>query len=84
MKTPNTASTNLIKVAIGCVIGLLCGIAIWTFGLALSGDTTPLGDPYYKDTILAPERAFGPWALMLLAIVLTIIAKVAQWWHDRG
>ncbi len=84
MKTRNTVFSNLTRVAILCVVVLLVLIAVWTLALALSGDTTPLGDPYYMDTILAPERAFGPWAFTMLALILTIIAKLAQWWHDRG
>lgn len=83
MKTKITASTTFVKSALIIVVVLLLGIATWTFGLALQGDTTPLGDPYYMDTILAPERAFGPWALMCIALVVIVLAKIVQWWHDR-
>lgn len=47
--------------------------AIAIFALAATGDPTRLGDPYYEDKILAPERAFIPWLLTMLNIALAVI-----------
>lgn len=61
---------------------MLMLIALFIYYLALGGDTTPLGDPYYEDQILAPERAFGPWALSLFGVAIVIILRIcARWMH---
>ena len=66
------------------MVALLGAIAVWTFFLALQGDTTLLGDPYYEDTILAPDRAFGPWALCLLVILNAVVTKLVIWYQHHG
>lgn len=78
MKTPVTASSAFVNTCLTIVLVLLATIAISTYYLALQGDTTILGDPYYEDQILAPERAFAPWALLMLVIVVLVIAKLVQ------
>lgn len=81
MKTTNTASSAFVKTALTIVIVLLVIIAGLTYYLALQGDTTLLGDPYYEDQILAPERAFAPWALMMIAVGIVGLAKLASLWQ---
>lgn len=78
MKTPATASTAFVSTAFTVTLVLLAAIALCTYYLALQGDTTALGDPYYEDQILAPERAFAPWALLMLVIVVLVVAKLGQ------
>ena len=64
---------------IACLLVLIAGA---TFFLALGGDTTTLGDPYYEDQILAPERAFAPWALAIIACSIVVIAKIVSLWKS--
>lgn len=78
MKTPVTASSAFVNTCFTTVIVLVAAIAVCTYYLALQGDTTLLGDPYYEDQILAPERAFAPWALLMLVIVVVVVAKLVQ------
>ena len=66
------------------MVGLLGVLSIWTFILAAQGDTTLLGDPYYEDQILAPERAFGPWALCVLVLLNAILAKLVLVYQHRS
>ena len=73
MKTPVTASTAFVNTAFTVVLVLLAAIAMSTYYLALQGDTTVLGDPYYEDQILAPERAFAPWALLMIVTGVLIV-----------
>ncbi|EKD78590.1 MAG: hypothetical protein ACD_41C00317G0011 [uncultured bacterium] len=81
MKTTNTASFHFVNICLTVVTILLVAIAGLTFYLALQGDTTLLGDPYYEDQILAPDRAFAPWALMMIASGLVVLAKVMSLWR---
>ncbi|MBI4407986.1 MAG: hypothetical protein HY565_05820 [Candidatus Kerfeldbacteria bacterium] len=78
MKTRVTASTAFVNTALTVVAVLLVAIAVCTYYLALQGDTTALGDPYYEDQILAPERAFAPWTLLMSTIGVLVIAKLVQ------
>lgn len=82
MKTPTTGSSHYVNIALTVVMILLMIIALFTFYLALQGDTTLLGDPYYEDQILAPERAFGPWALAMIASGIVVIAKLVSLWKS--
>lgn len=83
MKTRTTASSHFVNLCHSVVAILLLAIAGLTYYLALQGDTTLLGDPYYEDQILAPARAFGPWAIMCMAISIVILARLVQWIQDR-
>ncbi|MFA6474990.1 MAG: hypothetical protein WCV88_02185 [Patescibacteria group bacterium] len=65
-------------VCVNLIVILLVSLSLWVIYLALLGDTTLLGDPYYEDQILAPTRAFGPWSFMLLVMILAIIAKITE------
>lgn len=82
MKTPTTGSSHYVNIALTVIMILLMIIALFTFYLALQGDTTLLGDPYYEDQILAPERAFGPWALAMIASGIVVIAKLVSLWKS--
>ena len=82
MKTQTTGFSHYVNIALTIIAVLLAIIALLTFYLALQGDTTLLGDPYYEDQILAPERAFGPWALAMIACGIAVIAKVVSLWKS--
>jgi hypothetical protein len=81
MKTPVTVSSNFSKLIVWTIVSLLGVTALMIFLLAAQPDTTSLGDPYYKDTILAPQRAFGPWALTVFTTTLVLFAAVTEWWQ---
>ncbi|EKD75942.1 MAG: hypothetical protein ACD_43C00272G0012 [uncultured bacterium] len=83
MKTPTTTFTNFSRIITWTIILCLSLTAVTIFILAAQGDTTALGDPYYEDTILAPDRAFAPWALCLLTLALVLVVAVIDWWHHR-
>lgn len=78
MKTPVTASIAFVNASFTVVLVLLVTIAVCTYYLALQGDTTTLGDPYYEDQILAPERAFAPWTLWLITTGIVVVTKLVQ------
>lgn len=83
MKTTAIAYSNFSKVVTWTIAGILVLIALATFILAATGDTTPLGDPYYEDTILAPNRAYAPWALALVSVTLSLVLAATDWWQAR-
>ena len=83
MKTPATASTAFVSTAFTVTLVLIVTIALCTYYLALQGDTTALGDPYYEDQILAPERAFAPWALLMIITGVLIVTRLVQWVSTR-
>lgn len=82
MKTPTTVSSHYVNILLKIVTVLLVIIAILTYYLAVQGDTTLLGDPYYEDQILAPGRAFGPWALTMIACGIVVLARLAKLWKS--
>lgn len=84
MKTTTTAFTNFTKAMWWTIVVIAICMALSIFYLAGKGDTTALGDPYYEDQILAPERAFGPWALSLFGSALTGVLGVLTWWKKRS
>lgn len=79
MKMISIAFTICANLIVLVITALLIICALWTLYLANQGDTTLLGDPYYEDTILAPDRAFGPWLVMLSVVTLAIIRKIIHW-----
>lgn len=54
-----------------CVVSALAVLI-----LATRHDTTLLGDPYYEDQILAPQRALVPWIMTCATLLLGLIAGV--------
>jgi hypothetical protein len=46
--------------------------------LASLNDTTLLGDPYYEDKILAPDRAFIPWLATMIVVLLAVIVGITD------
>ena len=67
-----TSPTWLLYLILGCCI--ISALAILV--LATQRDTTLLGDPYYEDQILAPQRALIPWMMTLITIILSLIIGV--------
>ncbi len=76
MKITTTAFSNFTKIIWWTLLVISLAIAVLVFYLAASGDTTMLGDPYYEDQILAPQRAFGPWALSLFGVAIIIVLRI--------
>lgn len=83
MKIKPTSSINFVKVILWVITGCILIIAGFIFYLASTGDTTLLGDPYYEDQILAPQRAFVPWAFSLVCIACAVLAGITHWWSQR-
>lgn len=83
MKTKPTAYSSFTKAILWTLVGISLAIAVLIYYLATTGDTTALGDPYYEDQILAPARAFGPWALSLFGSGLALMLTIIMWWHER-
>lgn len=65
----------LLKIVLICLT--ISALAI--LYLAITGDTTLLGDPYYEDKILAPQRALIPWCATMLSIVVTMLMAINQY-----
>ena len=83
MKMTPTSSTNFVKTSLWVVTFCLLIIAGFIFYYASTKDTTLLGDPYYEDQILAPQRAFIPWAFSLVCVACAVLAGIAHWWSRR-
>lgn len=85
MKTKPTLSTNFVNTTLWVITLALLIIAGFTFYYASLPDTTWLGDPYYMDQILAPQRAFVPWAFTILCLVCSAVIGVTWIWsrHKR-
>ena len=76
-------SKYIIKLLIILVTVYMIAMSFSIIYLAFQGDTTLLGDPYYEDQILAPQRAFIPWALTMATIVIAVVVAVLDWNNER-
>lgn len=76
-------SKFLTKLLLSLSAFYLITMALAIVYLAFQGDTTLLGDPYYEDKILAPQRAFIPWALTMGTILIAVIVSALDWYHEH-
>lgn len=75
MRSNNSVTTPwlLRLIVLSCLVSALAILF-----LATRNDTTLLGDPYYEDQILAPQRALIPWLLTLFVLLLAAVLGIVE------
>gem|GEM_PF-3045376 len=71
-------SNKIINILLYSILGCCLISAIAIFILALTHDTTLLGDPYYEDKILAPQRALVPWLMTIISVGLALLLLIVK------